>query len=49
MKDRFRNYWAVPLFAFFVFVTLPAPVIVNGQNVVTNPISKTQGFFRLSQ
>jgi len=28
---------------------LPAPVIVNGQNVVTNPISKTQGFFRLSQ
>jgi uncharacterized repeat protein (TIGR03803 family) len=28
---------------------LPAPVVVNGQNVVTNPISGTQQFFRLSQ
>lgn len=28
---------------------LPAPVIVNGQNTVTNPISGTQQFFRLSQ
>jgi uncharacterized repeat protein (TIGR03803 family) len=27
----------------------PAPVIVNGQNTVTNPISGTQQFFRLSQ
>jgi uncharacterized repeat protein (TIGR03803 family) len=27
----------------------PAPVIVNDQNVVTNPISGTQQFFRLSQ
>jgi hypothetical protein len=27
----------------------PAPVIVNGQNTVTNPISGTQMFFRLSQ
>jgi len=27
----------------------PAPVIVNDQNVVTNPISGTQMFFRLSQ
>ena len=27
----------------------PAPVIVNGQNTVTNPISGTQRFFRLSQ
>jgi hypothetical protein len=26
-----------------------APVIVNGQYVVTNPISGTQRFFRLSQ
>jgi len=26
----------------------PAPVVVNGQNVVTNPISGTQMFFRLS-
>ncbi|TAL00501.1 MAG: hypothetical protein EPO07_09580 [Verrucomicrobia bacterium] len=28
---------------------LPAPVLVNGQNAVTNPISDTQQFFRLSQ
>jgi beta-glucanase (GH16 family) len=27
----------------------PAPVVVNGQNTVTNPISDTQMFFRLSQ
>jgi uncharacterized repeat protein (TIGR03803 family) len=27
----------------------PAPVVVNGQNVVTNPITGTQKFFRLSQ
>ena len=27
----------------------PAPVIVNDQNVVTNPMSGTQMFFRLSQ
>ncbi len=27
----------------------PAPVVVNGQNVVTNPIVGTQQFFRLSQ
>jgi hypothetical protein len=26
-----------------------APVVVNGQNVVTNPISGTQQYFRLSQ
>jgi uncharacterized repeat protein (TIGR03803 family) len=28
---------------------LPAPSILNGQNTVTNPISGTQQFFRLSQ
>jgi uncharacterized repeat protein (TIGR03803 family) len=28
---------------------LPAPVVINGQNTVTNPISGTQQFFRLSQ
>lgn len=28
---------------------LPAPVVVNGQNTVTNPISGTRPFFRLSQ
>jgi hypothetical protein len=28
---------------------LPAPVIVNGQCTVTNPVSGTQQFFRLSQ
>jgi uncharacterized repeat protein (TIGR03803 family) len=28
---------------------LPAPVVVNGQNTVTNPITGTQQFFRLSQ
>src|SRR5262249_29603893 len=28
---------------------LPAPVLVNGQNTVTNPINGTQQFFRLSQ
>jgi uncharacterized repeat protein (TIGR03803 family) len=28
---------------------LPAPVVVNGQNTVTNPISGTQQFYRLSQ
>jgi uncharacterized repeat protein (TIGR03803 family) len=28
---------------------LPSPVVVNGQNTVTNPISGTQQFFRLSQ
>jgi hypothetical protein len=28
---------------------LPAPVVVNDQNVVTNPISGTQQFFRLTQ
>jgi len=27
----------------------PEPVVVNGQNTVTNPISGTQQFFRLSQ
>ncbi len=27
----------------------PAPVIVNGQNAVTNPVSGTQNFYRLSQ
>jgi uncharacterized repeat protein (TIGR03803 family) len=27
----------------------PAPVVVNAQNIVTNPISETQQFFRLSQ
>ena len=27
----------------------PPPVVVNGQNTVTNPISGTQQFFRLSQ
>jgi hypothetical protein len=27
----------------------PAPVVVNGQNTVTNPISGAQQFFRLSQ
>jgi uncharacterized repeat protein (TIGR03803 family) len=27
----------------------PAPVVVNGQNAVTNPISDAQKFFRLSQ
>jgi hypothetical protein len=26
-----------------------APVVINGQNTVTNPISGTQQFFRLSQ
>jgi hypothetical protein len=28
---------------------LPAPVVVNGEYTVTNPISGTQQFFRLSQ
>jgi len=28
---------------------LPAPVVVNGQNTVTNPITGAQQFFRLSQ
>jgi uncharacterized repeat protein (TIGR03803 family) len=28
---------------------LPAPVVVNGQNTVTNPISGAQMFYRLSQ
>jgi uncharacterized repeat protein (TIGR03803 family) len=28
---------------------LPGPLVVNGQNTVTNPISGTQQFFRLSQ
>ena len=27
----------------------PAPVVINGQNVVTNPITGTQQFYRLSQ
>ena len=27
----------------------PGPVVVNGQNAVTNPISGTQQFFRLKQ
>jgi hypothetical protein len=27
----------------------PAPVVVSGQNTVTNPISGSQMFFRLSQ
>jgi hypothetical protein len=27
----------------------PAPVVVNGQNTSTNPISGTKQFFRLSQ
>jgi len=28
---------------------LPSPVVINGQNTVTNPISGTQKFFRLSK
>jgi hypothetical protein len=28
---------------------LPAPVAVNGQNVVTNPVATTQKFYRLQQ
>jgi hypothetical protein len=28
---------------------LPPPVVVNGQNVVTNPIAGTQEYFRLQQ
>ena len=33
-----------------VWITnLTAPVVVNGQNTVTNQISGTQQFFRLSQ
>ena len=28
---------------------LPSPVVINGQNTVTNPISGTQQFFRLRQ
>ena len=28
---------------------LPAPVVINGQNTVTNPIPSTQQFFRLGQ
>jgi hypothetical protein len=27
----------------------PAPLVVNGQNAVTNPISGAQKFYRLSQ
>jgi len=27
----------------------PGPIVVNGQNAVTNPISGTQQFYRLSQ
>jgi hypothetical protein len=27
----------------------PAPTVVNGQNTVTNPVSGTQSFYRLSQ
>lgn len=27
----------------------PTPVVINGQNTVTNPISGAQQFFRLSQ
>jgi len=27
----------------------PAPVLVNGQSTVTNPISGTRKFYRLSQ
>jgi len=27
----------------------PDPVVVNGQNIVTNPISGTRQFYRLSQ
>jgi hypothetical protein len=27
----------------------PSPFVINGQNTVTNPISGTQQFFRLSQ
>jgi len=27
----------------------PGPVILNGQNIVTNPISGTRQFYRLSQ
>ena len=28
---------------------LPAPVVINGQNTVTNPISGTQQFYQLSR
>ena len=28
---------------------LPSPVVVNGQNTVTNPISGMQQYYRLSQ
>jgi uncharacterized repeat protein (TIGR03803 family) len=28
---------------------VPEPVVANGQNTVTNPVSGTQNFYRLSQ
>jgi uncharacterized repeat protein (TIGR03803 family) len=32
-----------------IWTNSPTPVVVNGQNTITNPISGTQRFFRLSQ
>jgi uncharacterized repeat protein (TIGR03803 family) len=45
----FTLYFSTNLVSPVWDANLPAPVVVNGQNVVTNPISGTQQFFRLSQ
>ncbi len=47
--NGFRLQAATNLFAPVWTTNLPVPVVVNGQNTVTNPISATQQFFRLSQ
>ncbi len=49
-KNPFLLPTLVAVAGFLVAVRhLPAPVVVNGQYTVTNPISGKQQFFRLSQ
>jgi uncharacterized repeat protein (TIGR03803 family) len=46
---RFTLQSTANLSAAIWTTNLPAPAVINGQNTVTNPISGTQQFYRLSQ
>jgi hypothetical protein len=43
MKTKYPRLFMVMVLA------LPAPAVISGNNTVTNPLSGTQKFYRLSQ
>src|SRR5207247_4674528 len=48
--DEFTLQSTTNLGSSAVWTTVsPEPIVVNGQNTVTNPVSGTQQFYRLSQ